>query len=163
MVGRRASARPLFSLVCFSLNANKRGRGVSRRRRVCGTPCWGSTLPPLRRAGCSVAHRRRKELVPPRWCRQIPGTRFRFCPHSHFHGLCALARLLTGSLSLEAEACGEKLGREVGRPGGTAEPLGWPILRDRGRTQQRGRNHLPGKPAVTPAPQLLLPLMYQGP
>lgn len=44
-VGRRARARPLFSLVPFSLNANKRGRGVGRGRGGYGTPCWGSALP----------------------------------------------------------------------------------------------------------------------
>lgn len=44
-VKRRSPTRLLFSSVSFSLNANKRGRGVGRGRRGCRTPGWDSPLP----------------------------------------------------------------------------------------------------------------------
>lgn len=44
-VRRRFLTRPLFSLVRFSLNANKRGRGVGRGRRGSRTPSWDSSVP----------------------------------------------------------------------------------------------------------------------
>lgn len=44
-VRRRSPTRLLFSSVSFSLNANKRGRGVGRGRRGCRTPGWDSPLP----------------------------------------------------------------------------------------------------------------------
>ena len=43
-VRRRFLTRPLFSLVCFSLNANKRGRGVGRGRRGSRTPSGDSSV-----------------------------------------------------------------------------------------------------------------------
>lgn len=44
-VRRRFLTRPLFSLVRFSLNANKRGRGVGRGRRGSRAPSWDSSVP----------------------------------------------------------------------------------------------------------------------
>ena len=44
-VRKRFLTHPLFSLVRFSLNANKRGRGVGRGRRGSRTPSGDSSVP----------------------------------------------------------------------------------------------------------------------
>jgi hypothetical protein len=114
--GRHALARPLFSLVLLSLNANKSGVVLAGGRRGCRTPCRDSLLPLPRGAGFSVATHPTPGASPAQMglARLLElGFDFAYIPHSLTWCFCATApRLLPKSFSTQFETSCEKWGRK---------------------------------------------------
>lgn len=66
-MGRHALARPLFSLVLFSLNANKPGVVLAGGGEVAEPLPQAPHFRPHAGRVSAWLHTRLKELVPPRW------------------------------------------------------------------------------------------------